>query len=204
MSLLDNMPINWFDVLILVVIGLGFRSGRKHGISVGLIPVLKWLVIAVGCAFLYEPLGVMISQASVFSLLSAFLMAYIGLGILITAIFALLKKALGGKLLGSDVFGQSEFYLGMLGGMVQFSCMLIAAVALLNARGYNSVEIANDIKYQNELYGSNFFPSLYEVQAQVFDKSLSGPFLKNQLGFLLIKPTPPEQKQLQQKEFAIP
>lgn len=131
-------------------------------------------------------------------------MAYIGCALLITAGFAALKKALGGKLIGSDIFGKSEFYLGMLGGTVRFGCILLAALALLNARYYNRDEINAAVKYQNDVYGSNFFPSLYEVQAQVFQGSVTGPWIKSQLGFLLIKPTAPENKQFKQRDFALP
>jgi hypothetical protein len=92
----------------------------------------------------------------------------------------------------------------MLGGMVRFSCILIAAIALLNARYYNPVEIKADQKYQNDVYGSNFFPTLYEIQSQVFERSLTGPWIRNQLGFLLIKPTAPEVKEFKQKEFSMP
>ncbi|HEU5126207.1 MAG TPA: CvpA family protein [Verrucomicrobiae bacterium] len=193
---LDQLPFNWFDVLICVVLFFGVRRGRKNGMSEELIGTLMWVVITFGCAVIYQPVGQLLSSNSVFSLLSSYLMAYIVLAVLIAAGFSTLKKALGGKLIGRDSFGSSEFYLGMIAGMVRFSCILIAAVALLNARSYSSAEIQAKIKYQNEVYGSNFFPSLYEIQAQVFDRSLLGPFIKNDLAFLLIQPTAPEQKQL--------
>jgi hypothetical protein len=38
------------------------------------------------------------------------------------------------------------------------------------------------------------------VQAVVFEKSASGPWIRDNLGFLLIKPTEPENKDLHQKE----
>lgn len=200
----DQLPFNWFDILICVILFFGIRRGRKNGMSEELIGTLMWLVIAFGCAVLYEPIGKLLSQNSVFSLLSSYLMAYIGLGLLAVAGFAALKKALGGKLIGSDAFGSSEFYLGMIAGMVRFSCVLIACVALLNARAYSPAEIQANVKYQTEVYGRSFFPSLYEIQAQVFDRSLLGPFIKRDLAFLLIKPTAPEQKQITRREVVQP
>jgi uncharacterized membrane protein required for colicin V production len=201
---LNNLPFNWFDVLVVVVMIVGLRSGRKHGMSDEMIGMFMWLAIAFGCAFIYSPVGNLIASGTVFSRLSSYLMAYLGGAILLLGLFAYLKRSVGGKLLGSDVFGKSEFYLGMVAGFVRFTCMLIVGTALLNARSYNSVEISNDLKYQNDVYGSNFFPSLYEVQSQVFEKSIMGPFIKNQLSFLLIESTTPEQKQIKQREFALP
>ncbi|MBC8094833.1 MAG: CvpA family protein [Akkermansiaceae bacterium] len=200
----DKLPFNWFDLLLVVVIALGIRRGRKNGMSEELVGMLTWLAIAVGCAIIYEPLGTALSQSSVFSLLSSFLMVYISAAVLIAVLFTWVKKSLGGKLVGSDVFGSSEFYLGMVAGTVRLSCILIAVLALLNARGYTAAEIKADQKVQMELYGSNFFPSLYEVQGQVFNKSLTGPWIKRQLSFLLIKSTPPEHKEIKRKEFATP
>jgi uncharacterized membrane protein required for colicin V production len=199
-----DLPFNWFDILIVIVLAAGIRQGRKHGISAELITTLKWLAIAIGCAFVYNPVGTVIANGSVFSLLSAYLMAYVVIASVIAVAFTYLKKSVGGKLIGSDAFGGSEFYLGMAAGVIRFACILIAGVALLNARYYNPAEIRAAQKYQNDVYGSNFFPSLYEVQAQVFEESLVGPFIKSQLGFLLIKATAPEVKKFKQREFAAP
>lgn len=199
-----NLPFNWFDVLVLITLLYGLRQGRKHGMSEELLGMLKWLTIAIGCGLICVPVGSVIASGASFSQLSGNIMAYIGCALLITAGFAALKKALGGKLIGSDIFGKSEFYLGMLGGTVRFGCILLAALALLNARYYNRDEINAAVKYQNDVYGSNFFPSLYEVQAQVFQGSVTGPWIKSQLGFLLIKPTAPENKQFKQRDFALP
>jgi colicin V production protein len=200
----DTLPFNWFDVVFLTVVVVGLLRGRKRGMSEELLSVLMWLTIAFGCGLLYGPIGGMIAQGSVFSELASYLIAYLGIALIIAASFAGLKRAIGGKLVGSDVFGQSEFYLGMVAGMVRFVCILISVLALLNARSYSSADIKAEYKYQNDVYGSNFFPTLYSVQSQVFEKSFVGPIFRQNLGFLLIKPTPPEQKQIKRKEIAYP
>ena len=200
-----KLPFNWFDFVLVAVLILGLRSGRKRGLSEELITFLMWVAILIGCAFGYPLLGSMLSQTSAaFSLLSSYLMAYIFIGIVISAIFLYLKKALGGKLVGSDVFGRSEFYLGMFAGMVRFGCVLLCALSLLHARAYTSQEVQAELKYQNDVYGSNFFPTLQGVQAQVFQDSLSGPLINDYLGMLLIKPTPPEHREIKRKEFTAP
>ena len=73
---------------------------------------------------------------------------------------------------------------------------LIAFLALINARLYSSKEIAAREAYQEDVYGSEFFPGLNNLQNDVFEKSFVGPHVKEYLSFLLIKPTPPEDKQL--------
>jgi hypothetical protein len=201
---MNNLPFNWFDLVVVVVLILGMRSGRKHGMSDELPGLLKWLAIAFGCAFAYEPVGQMIlTSSSVFSQLGAYLMAYLATALVIAAVFAALKSALGQKWVSSEVFGRSEFYLGMISGMVRFSCMLIAALALLNARSYNTAEVNANITFQKEAYGSDFFPTLHVLQLQVFEKSMMGPFFAKDMDFLLIKPTRPEKVVIKRKEIPL-
>jgi uncharacterized membrane protein required for colicin V production len=201
---LDSLPFNWFDLLVVIALVVGVRCGRKHGMSEELMKLLKWVALMVGCAFCYEPIGNAISSgSSVFDLLSGYLIAYLGTALAIAALFALLKKAVGEKMVSSEVFGRTEFYLGMMAGMVRFSCIMIMGLALLNARSLNQAEIRADINYQNDVYGSNYFPKLYSVQSQVFEHSLAGPWIKDNLSFLLIKSTSPDQKELKRKQVEL-
>jgi uncharacterized membrane protein required for colicin V production len=202
---LEQLPINLFDLVVIVVLALGIFRGRKHGMSEELLSLATWLAILFGCAALYQPGGELLTQfTSMFGRLSSYLIAYVAGALLFSLLFAGIKRALGGKLLGSDIFGRSEYYLGMASGLVRFSCILLAALALLNSRYFSPTEVKAREKYDNDVYGSSFFPTLHSVQSTVFDRSLTGPWIKANLGFLLIKPTEPEHKEFHQKEFAYP
>jgi uncharacterized membrane protein required for colicin V production len=201
---LDTLPVNAFDLGLVLVLAVGIARGRKHGMSEELLGLIKWLVLLFGCAFIYEPAGKLIAQSSPFSLLSSYLMAYAGGALVILVLFALVKRTLGGKLVGSDIFGRSEYYLGMGSGLMRFACMLLIGLAVLNARYFSPMEVKAREKAQNEVLGSNFFPGLQSVQSVVFDKSLAGPWIKEHLDFLLIKPTEPENKEFHQREAVLP
>lgn len=194
------MPFNWFDIAILLVLGFGVQRGRKHGMSEEIILLLKWIAIVIVAGLGYAIVGDMISDNSVFSRLASYIMAYFVIALGITVAFWGIKKMANGKLVGSDVFGSMEYYLGMVAGLVRYACILICALAFLNAPEYTQTEIANDLKYQNDMYGSDFFPKLYTVQSTVFEKSFVGPHIHNELGFLLIKSTPREHKEIKVKE----
>ncbi|MFO1488706.1 MAG: CvpA family protein [Verrucomicrobiota bacterium] len=201
----DKLPFNWFDIALLMVLFIGIQRGRKNGMSQELLSSLQWLVLVFACAFGYAPVADFITSSSpVFSAFTANLMAYFALALLVGSLFTFLKKAAGGKLVGSDVFGNGEFYLGMVAGMVRFTCILLAGLALLNCRYFSPAEIKAEQKYQNDVYGSDFFPSLYTIQSQVFEKSFAGPWIKKDLQFMLIKPTTPEKTQLARKQFSVP
>jgi len=201
---LDKLPINVFDFSLLVILTLGLLRGRKHGMSEELTGLVKWLAIVIGCALVYEPAGQWFASSSPFSLLASFMMVYITVALLILGLFALAKHRIGGKLVGSDIFGRAEYYLGMGSGVVRVSCVLIAFLALLNARYFSPLEVRAMEKYQDDLYGSNYFPTWHTAQAVVFEKSLAGPWIRDHLSFLLIKPTQPEDKQFHQKEANLP
>ena len=202
---LDKLPINVFDLVLVVLLVGGIFRGRKHGMSEELMLLLKWLVIVFGCAAMYEPLGQMFSQSTgLFGLLASYVAVYIVVALLVVGLFALLKHSIGGKLVGSDVFGRSEYYLGMVSGFVRFGCILLTALALLNARLYTHMEVRAMEKFQDDVYGSNYFPTLHTFQAVVFDNSLSGAWIKKNLDFLLIKPTEPDRTQFKQKELKLP
>jgi len=193
------MPFNWFDIAILLFLGLGIQRGRKHGMSQEIILVLKWVAIVLVGGLGYAVVGDEISDNTVFTHFSAYLMAYIVIALGITVAFWAITKLAKGKLVGSDVFGSMEYYLGMIAGLVRYTCILIFALSLLNARLYSQKEISDDLAFQNDVYGSNFFPKLYTVQEDVFKRSLVGPRIHDELGFLLIKGTAPETKTLRKE-----
>ena len=199
-----NLPFNWFDIALVLMLGLGVQRGRKHGMSEEAMLVLKWLTIVVVGGLCDGVVGDIISDNTVFTRLAAYIMAYIVIALLITVAFLVIKKMSNGKLVGSDVFGSGEYYLGMIAGLVRYTCILIFALAFLNARLYTHAEIASDLAFQNDVYGSNFFPKLYTVQDDVFKNSFIGPHIQKELGFLLIKGTPPEHKELQRKKETDP
>ena len=201
---LDQLPVNLFDFLLLAFLVAGVLRGRKLGMSGELLSLLKWLAILTGCALVYQPIGQMFAQSTgIFSMLASYLTAYIVVAFVIFALFALIHRGLGGKLVGSDLFGSSEYYLGMGSGLVRFGCIALALLALLNARYFNATEIRAEENFQKDVYGSHFFPTLHGVQSTVFEKSLTGPWIRENLGFLLIKPTAPENKQIQRREVKL-
>src|SRR5262249_16894205 len=138
------------------------------------------------------------------SKLFCYIIAYVGTALVIVLLFAGIKRALGGKLLGSDLFGKAEYYLGMGSGLIRFACILLVVLAVLNARYYTVQEVKAEEKFQNDVYGSHFFPTLQNIQSTVFERSFTGPWIKENLSFLLIKPTAPEKKELHQKDAKLP
>lgn len=197
---MGNLPFNWFDVFVVIFLVVGAFRGRKRGMSQEIIPLVKWLTLAFVCGFLYEPVARLISQSTVFSMLAASFTSYLGLALLIAIIFTLINRSLGGKVIGSDAFGKSEYYLGIFSGILRFACMLIFGLALLNARLYSPKEIEDHNRYVMQNYDSDFFPTMFQVQDQVFRQSLSGSTIVSNLDFLLIKPAYPDAKPLQRRE----
>jgi len=198
------LPLNWFDLAVVTVLLLGIWRGQKNGMSGEALPLCKWLVIVLVAGRAYEPVGHWLSANSPFGLLTCYILGYILTALGVMALFSLGKRLLGGKLASSDLFGRGEYYLGMGAGMLRFACVLIAVLALLNARMYTQAEVRAMRRYQQEVYGSNFFPTLPMVQQEVFEASFLGPKIRTYCSTLLIRPTPPGGKDLRQARRQLP
>jgi|ERR1051325_11320246 uncharacterized membrane protein required for colicin V production len=205
MKFFDNLPFNWFDIVLVVWLVMGVFRGRKRGMSAEVMTFLQWVAIVIVCGVAYEPAGKWFSETSGFGLLVCYVLAYLVIAGLVALVFIFIKRSIGGKLIGSDAFGKAEYYLGMPTGMLRFACIMIFFLALLNARFYSQKEIEAYDKFQKDVYGSDYFPGLQVLQSSVFEKSLVGPQIKKNLEFLLIKPTPPKGgKEFKQKEWQAP
>ena len=211
------MPFNWFDVVVFLALLVGYKRGQKHGMSQESLAVLKWIGIITVAAIAYEPLGAWLSTTAKLSKLLSYVIAYATIAAIVTLVFVFITSSLGEKLKGSDMFGKAEFHLGKPAGMLRFLCILLALLALLNARYYSTAEIKASVKYQNDNYGSNFVPTLSSIQDGVFRESFLGKQAKEHISFLFIKPTPatgsglasssennPTPKSGKQRDYALP
>ena len=173
------------------MLAIGYARGKKNGMSQESLAVLKWAALVGVSAIAYEPLGLQLATTLQIGKLFAFILAYCVTALVIVLAFVFINRTIGEKLKGSDTFGKAEFYLAMPAGMLRFACIVLVFLALLNARYYTTAEVREMTKYQNDNYGSNFFPTLSSIQDDVFMGSFIGKQVKANLSFLLIKPTAP-------------
>jgi hypothetical protein len=122
------------------------------------------------------------------------LFSYTSIALIIYIVFAFLRKRVGEKLVGSDTFGSGEYYLGMVAGSFRYFCIVLVGFAFLNARYYSPAEIKASARYQQDNFGSNFFPTVPDLQHEVFNESAFGRVTKTFLRVVMIKPTAPNDK----------
>ena len=198
---------NWFDLALIGVLVFGFWRGRKNGMTKEFVPLLQWLMTVIGGAFGYQPLGDLLIRQGIIKyvfgknfqeLTAAYLSAYLCITLVLVVVFSMFKLKAKARLEGSNLFGNSEYYLGIISGMLRYTCVLIFALALLNAPFYTQADILQTKAFNNRWFGGgvsgysgDFFPTLSELQNTVFKESLCGPFLKNNLAVLLIESHPP-------------
>ena len=202
---MNNLPINLFDVLLLAVLVVGLLIGRKRGMSLEMFSMIKWIGLALGCGATYAYIAKFIAANTPVSKLTSNIIGYLVAAAVINILFVIFKRVVGGKIIGSDAFGKWEYYLGMPAGMVRAFCALLFGLAILNARLYTVADVKAMRDFQMKNFDSEFFPTLQTVQANVFEKSLTGPPIKKYLNFMLIEPAPPESKQLKRSgEWQMP
>src|SRR6185503_4545166 len=98
---------------------------RRRGMSEELMDVIKWLGIVAVAAYTYKPLGDFLAEQLPFGQLSCYLAVYITVIVAFKASFAFMRRQTGEKLVGSDVFGRAEYYLGMCAGAIRYTCVVI-------------------------------------------------------------------------------
>ncbi|HEY4952402.1 MAG TPA: CvpA family protein [Verrucomicrobiae bacterium] len=194
---LDKLPFGWFDVLLVAVLAFGLFRGRKNGMTKEILPMLQWVMTVIVCGLAYGLIGDLIINITAWEKLTSYILGYLLLAFLVYLLFLLIKKAFMARLTGSNFFGSAEYYLGMISGLIRYICLLIFALALLNAPYYTAAELKAQRDYNNRWYGGglkdfsgNYFPTLQSVQQSVFKESLTGPFIKDYLGTILINSVP--------------
>jgi uncharacterized membrane protein required for colicin V production len=190
---LDKVPFGWFDVALVAVLVFGFYRGRKNGMTKEILPMFQWLATVLVCGLFYEVVGQLIINLSGWSKLACYLVGYFSLMFAVYLVFLFLKKIFMPRLTGSNFFGGSEYYLGMVSGVIRYACILFVALALLNAPYYTAFDIKQSKDYAARWYGGglegysgNFFPTVQSVQESVFKKSFCGKLIKDYAGVMLI------------------
>ena len=206
----QHFTFNWFDVAVVLVLAFGFWRGRKHGMTRELLPFLQWLGILLGAGFGHAFVADWLTQqglvrycfGTAFKERTAALMTgYVCIALVVFIVFVALRRRLNPKLEGRSLFGGNEYYWGVPAGLARYSCMILVALALLNAPFYSAADIVAQKAYNNKVYGGglagysgDFIPSVNEVQNNVFKESLIGPFIKDNFSMLLINPTDTAKK----------
>jgi uncharacterized membrane protein required for colicin V production len=198
---ISTTTFGWFDAVVIVALAFGLFRGRRNGIAKELVPTLMWIALVVVSGLCY-PLG---AQAFINYLswgkLSSSILSYVIIAVVVYVIFSIVNRAVTAKLVASNVFGSGEYYLGMPAGMIRFACILLAALALLNAPVYSAADVAAQKAYVAQTYGGgqsgfsgDFFPSLQSIQEQVFKQSFTGPYIKTCFAPVLINVGGPDAK----------
>ena len=171
---LNNMPVNWVDLLAAAVLVIGFIRGRKRGLSQELLDTTQWVLIIVTGAIYYRPLAALMAQKPMFSQLTYFILSYLLIALGWKIVFTFIKQRIGQKLIEGDVFGRFEFYGGMLAGTVRFACVFFFVISLLHAPYYSPEYWTKRAKEVDYNYGSDFFPAPCKIQKWVYKESFTG------------------------------
>lgn len=162
--------LNWFDAVVVLVLGFGLFRGRRNGMSKEILPLFQWLGVILVSGLFYGTVTQLIAKMVKLDPLISNLVAYTTLAAVVFLFFSLINRTVGLKLFGSNLFGSAEYYIGMPSGMVRFGCILIFALAFLNARHYTAAQIEDSNKYQERWYGAHFFP-IYTPSRARFSKN---------------------------------
>jgi len=186
LSLPSDLTYNWFDLVVFGFLVVGVFRGRKRGMSEELLAIFQWLSIVLASTHFYRPAGLFLVSITGMSRLFCYVAAYLLIALGIKLFFSFIKRSVGEKLVGSDIFGRMEYYLGMAAGMLRYACMLLMFMAFLNAKYISEAELRRVAKLQKDNFGDISFPTIGSLQQDVFKKSLVGSLTKQHLSNHLI------------------
>jgi uncharacterized membrane protein required for colicin V production len=176
-----------FDLLLLIMAGVGIWRGKVRGISEELLEFLQWLVIVVAAGFLYGLVGDLLVKANL-SRLWANILGYAVVAIGVVILFGFITRAVGNKLVDSDFFGGWEYRLGMVAGAIRYLCIWIAVLAVIHARYFDAAVVAAQRKAQEADTGMVLVPSWGMINRMAFYDSFTGPYIRTYLAHQLITP----------------
>jgi uncharacterized membrane protein required for colicin V production len=186
---LSQLSVNWFDVVVLATAGVGIILGRRHGMSEELLTLLQWLSIILIGGYTYRELGTFTSTLTGLDLNICYVVAYVGVASLLKWLFTVLKHSVGSKLVTVDTFGKSEYYLGMVAGVLRCFCMLLFCISLISSVYITPKQRTANRRMQEDNFGFTF-PTLGSIQEDVLHKSFTGPYLRKYAAHVLIDPQP--------------
>jgi uncharacterized membrane protein required for colicin V production len=193
---LDKIPFGWIDLVTVVVLFVGILRGRKRGLSEELLDTLQWITIVVVAGMFYRDVAECLGPPSLVGQTFYNITGYLIIVVTIKLVVSFLKKHMGSKLVGADIFGRFEYYLGMLAGMVRFACMYFVAASILHAPYYTEQMLAEDAKSQQKNFGDIRFPTLGGIQHSFFTESATGWAAHTYLGNGLVQPVESQVAQL--------
>jgi len=194
----QNLAFSYIDAIVLVWLVVGLLRGRKHGMTQELLPVLKWVGIVLLGGYFHAPLGALIRQnaAGAFNEQWSAITAYALIALVLALLFSLLRHWLGDRLTGSDLFGRYEYYAGMLAGLVRFTCVLLALLAVMHSRIVTRAEL-DAINAQMKKNLDDIHPPIYIygcIEQAIFSQSFTGKFVQEKLPDILIPTVTPQEK----------
>ena len=206
----DRLPFNWFDGAVLFILVLGFFRGRKNGMSREALPLVKWLALVLVAGFYYPVVGQLLGNVAGIGKSASNVLGYLLAAFAVIIVFMMFKRMLSDRMGENNFFGGGEYYLGIMAGMVRFSCMMLAVLALLNGPCYTAAELKARKEYKNRWYGGgmkeysgDYIPDVPTVQTSVFKRSFLGPYVKEFLGPLLVETAPADTDKPQQKTATV-
>ena len=166
---------NLFDGFLLVWLVIGFFRGRKNGMSTEVLLVLPWLLIIVAGGFFYRVLGGFLKQGvPAISQPWCNLLSYLFIAIILGLLCSKLRSVVGEKLIGCELFGKYEYYLGMLAGIVRFACIGFVFMAVLNFSIVTKADNDETVKMLRKNFEGFDLPTPRSIQQAVLFESFTG------------------------------
>jgi hypothetical protein len=182
---------HWFDLLVIVAIGLGVYLNRHGNALHQIFGVIHWLAVLVVCAFLYKKPAMWLADATGMRPDIAALILYPLIVAAVYFLFGIKRRSLAKQADKVEMFGHREYHVAMAVGGLKAAIILFVGMAWINARYVTDADLHDYDVFCQDNFGGIHWPTLSTVQEDVFVDALSGRMARKYLSRVLVTPLPP-------------
>jgi len=178
----------WFDFLVVGFLIWGAIIGKRRGMSVEALDLLKWLIILLVSSWGYTELAPLVHKIGNFNNYWVHFGSYLGIIIVLKTLLEMLKQRVGKVVIRADAFGKGEFHLGGIAGALRHLCMVIIFCSLANSTPVSEAQLKKSESDQLELLGDIFFPAQGRIRFDILYKSYTGKLIRRRLPQQMMSP----------------
>ncbi len=186
---------HWFDLLIIVVIGVGVYRNRHSNALHQIFGFIHWLFILGVSAFLCEKPAQWIAELVGMRPDVAALILYPVIVSIVYFISGIKKRSLVQQSDKVEMFGRQEYRVAMVFGGIKSVVILMVVMAWIHGRYVTEADLHAYEVFCQENLGGIRLPIPATVQEDIFVDSFSGKAAQKYLSKILLKALPPLPEQ---------
>ena len=187
---------HWFDLFLIIAIGIGVYINRHANALDQILGVIQWLLVLAGTAFLTRKPAMWVAESVDMRPDVAALILYPLIAAFIYFIIAIRRRSILRQAEQVEFFGRQEYRVAMFMGGIKAFLIVFVSIAWLHGRYVTEEDLRAYKAFCQDNFGNIEWPVPATVREDVFEKAYTGKTAGQYFDFLLLKALPPLDSQL--------